>query len=996
MYFLTDKPQRVVFRFIYAILTVLFLASFNIETPAKYSISAPLTEEVWVDSVFNSMSNEERLGQLFMIRAHSDLGEDHIREVERQINTYKVGGLCFFQGTPEKQVELINKYQQQSQLPMLISMDAEWGLGMRMKKSTISFPRQLTLGAITDNRAIYKMGEEIARQLKLVGTSINFAPVADVNNNPKNPVINSRSFGEDRYNVATKCYMYTKGMQDNQVMACAKHFPGHGDTDIDSHKDLPVIPHSRERLDSIELYPFRALAQHGIGSFMVAHLNVPELVEAENRPTTLSKKTITQVLKNEMGFEGLVFTDALEMEGVVKYFEPGEVEAEALMAGIDVLLLPINIDASFRVIKQYIADGKLSWDDIFKSTKKVLKAKYRLGLTNFSPLPTEKLKTRINTPEAQSIKRMLHQKSMTLVRNNEQVVPISSTDTTQLITIAIGASGKSTFQKRIDKFDNQAKHFQLSTEVGATKANEIIQNTSPEDLIVISLHDMSYFARWNYGVTQSTRDFIEQLDKKRKIILVLFGTPYSLTYFDNIGNILVAYEENNDTENLAAQALFGDFAIQGRLPVTASPISTFNTGISTKKSFRLGYAEPEDVGLNSDTLEQIEGLVKAAIDRRATPGCVVLVAKDGKIVYEKAFGYHTYSKRHKVHTDDIYDLASITKIAAATPAIMKLVAEEKIDLDAPIIKYLPELKGSNKEDLHLRDIMAHIAGLKSWIPFFKQTTVGRRRRVRPSSEFYKTGPTEAFSIPVTGRLFMKDEFVDEMWQQIIDSPLPNLGQYYYSDLGFYLIARIVERVTSQPLDQYIDKHLYQPLDLEHTAFKAWEKFDLRMVVPSEEDRYFRRQKVHGYVHDMGAAMLGGVSGHAGLFSNATDLAAIFQTYLQRGQYGGKRIFPSEVVNEFITRHPKSTRRGIGFDMLETNPRRKSNIAPEASLNTFGHLGFTGTSAWADPDHNLIYVFLSNRTYPSMYNYKLGKMDTRLKIQRVIYKALKDKKKEDWL
>ncbi len=977
-------------------LPVLVFLLLGAKMKPKVDISPPPTstpEEHWVDSVFNNMTDQERLGQLFMIRAHSDLGEDHIKEVERQIEKYRVGGLCFFQGTPEKQVELINNYQLQSPIPLMIGMDAEWGLGMRMPGTTISYPRQLTLGAISDNRLIYKMGAEIARQLKLVGTHVNFAPVVDVNNNPKNPVINTRSFGENRYNVATKSYMYMKGMQDNGILACAKHFPGHGDTDVDSHKDLPLIPHSRQRLDSIELYPFKALIQHGVGSIMVAHLDVPALVKEENRPTTLSNSTVTQVLQREMGFEGLIFTDALEMEGVVKYYEPGEVEAEALLAGNDVLLLPVDIDASFRTINEYIDEGRLTWEDIYEKTRKILKVKYRLGLTSFKPLSTENLEEKLNAPAARATKRMLVEKSITLVRNNDQLVPFLGEDSLNIASIAIGVNTRNVFQKRIDDYFI-SEHYQVSKNITPALEKQLIEQTKDNNLVIVSLHNLSSFASRNYGLNQSVIDFVHRLDETKQVLLVIFGTPYSLVHFDGIGNVLVAYEENPDSEDLAAQALFGAFAIQGRLPVTASLISRFNTGVTTKKSYRFGYADPWEVGLNPDSLIRIDELANEAIKKRATPGCVVLVAKSGKIVYQKAFGHHTYQKKIALEKEHIFDLASITKIAASTVALMKLVSEGRVDLDAPISKYLPELKNTNKEELRLREVLAHIAGLKSWIPFYKQTVIGRRRRKRPSPKFFKTGPTDQFSIPVTERLFMQNEFVDTIWQQIIDSELPNVGRYRYSDLGFYIIARLVENVTQQPLDVYTNNQIYQPLHLERTTFKPWEKFSPEIIVPTEIDRYFRAQKVHGYVHDMGAAMLGGVSGHAGLFSNAKEIAVILQMILQGGQYGGVHFFSPEVIQEFTSRHPRSTRRGLGFDMLETNPSLSPNMAPEASLNTFGHLGFTGTCAWADPDHDLVYVFLSNRTYPSMYNYRISKLDTRLKIHSTIYSALVDSEPDD--
>ena len=978
------------------VLGLLCTSFLYVNQSKKVDDSTPNYNSNWVDSLYNTLSNDERLGQLFMIRAHSDLGQEHINEVIRQIQTFHVGGLCFFQGTPEKQAELVNQYQAlSSKIPLLVGIDAEWGLGMRMKSSTISFPRQLALGAIQDNRSIYEMGREIARQLKLTGINVNFAPVADINNNPDNPVINTRSFGEDRYNVTVKSYMYMKGMQDNQVLACAKHFPGHGDTDVDSHLDLPVIPHKRERLDSIELYPFRALVQHGVGSIMVAHLDVPELVEHANLPTTLSKNTIHQVLKEELGFEGIVLTDALEMKGVTKHFEPGRVEVEALKAGNDMLLLPVNIDASIREIKRSLETGELKWTQIETAVKKVLSTKYELGLTSFETLKLDSLRSKLNNPEAHSLKRKLIRESMTLVRNENQIVPFLGYDSIDIASIAIGTSNKNSFQRRIDSY-TKATHFQTGKTISSAQHNQFVKDLSKHDVVIVSLHDMSSYSSQGFGISQSAIQLIDALNEKTKVILVVFGSPYSLRYFDQINNILVAYEENKDALDLAAQALFGAFAIKGRLPVTASEKSVFNQGVITKKSYRLGFGLPEESGLNSSKLAQIDEIAQEAVDSRATPGCVVLVAKDGKVVYQKAFGHHTYSKRRRVTETDIYDLASITKIAASTISLMKMVENNKISLDAPIVNYLPYLKGSNKEGLTLRDILAHVSGLKSWIPFYKETVVGSRRRKRPSKKFYQTFPGENHMVPVTEKLFMINGYTDTIWNQIRDSDLPNLGQYYYSDLGFYFVARIIENLTGRGIDSYTQEHFYHPLGLKNTSFRPWEKFDKNRLVPSEIDRYFRAQEIRGYVHDMGAAMLGGVSGHAGLFSNAEELAIIMQMLLQNGQYGGIQFLLPETIHEFTQRHPQSTRRGIGFDMKESNPLRETNMSPKASLHAFGHQGFTGTVTWVDPEHQLIYVFLSNRTYPSMNNYKLGKMDTRSRIQDVIYEALNEQKSNDYL
>ena len=971
------------------------LGFMNVAATGPNKITNQEQEQHWVDSVFNAMSEDERLGQLFVARAHSNLGPDHVNAVKRIIKTYHVGGLCFFQGTPARQIQLINEYQAlNNHVPMMISMDAEWGLGMRMPKTTISFPRQLALGAIQDNRLIYEMGAEVARQLKLVGAHVNFAPVADINNNAANPVINDRSFGENRYNVTVKSYMYMKGMQDNGVMASGKHFPGHGDTDVDSHYDLPVINHDRGRLDSIEFYPFRALVQHGIGSIMVAHLNMPAIAE-EGRPTSLSNNTISKILREDMGYEGLVFTDALEMQAVTKKFKPGEVEVEALLAGNDILLLPIDIGASVRAIRAALDSGRLTWESLNVRVKKVLTAKYRLGLTDFAPLKTEQILGQLNAEPAEALKRKLIANSLTLVRGEDGIIPFFDMKADQLATVAVGASGKNTFQKRIDSY-LPIDHHQTGKTLGPAQRQALIEKLKSKKSVIVSVHNMSKYASKDFGLTQGLKAFVNELNEHTRVILTLFGSPYSLKYFDDIANVLVAYEDSEEVQDITAQGLFGAFVISGRLPVTASAASRANMGVSTRKAYRLGYGLPAETGLNADTLREIDKLVQKAINSRATPGAVVLVAKDGKIVYHKAFGHHTYARRRKVQESDLFDLASITKIAASTVALMKLNHEGKVELDDPLQLYLPELDGTNKADIILRDLLAHEAGLRSWIPFYKNTVVGSRRRRRPSSKFYQSTPSEEFSIPVADRLFLNTGYRDSIWQQIHDSELPNLGQYRYSDLGFYYVAKLVESITGQTLDQYVSDHLYQPLDLSRTTFNPWKKYAKEEIIPTEVDRYFRKQPVHGYVHDMGAAMLGGVSGHAGLFSTANELAVIMQMILQGGQYGGHSFFSNEVIQEFTTRYAGSTRRGLGFDMYELSTSKDPNMAVAASTRTFGHLGFTGTSAWVDPKEKIVYIFLSNRTYPSMHNYRLNKLNTRYEIQSVIYRALEQKSVEDVL
>ncbi|HHS95519.1 MAG TPA: beta-N-acetylhexosaminidase, partial [Phaeodactylibacter sp.] len=908
----------------------------------------------WVNQTFESLSPDERLGQLFMIRAHSDKGPEHIAKVKKLISDYHVGGLCFFQGTPEKQARLTNTYQALSKkVPLMIAMDAEWGLGMRLKKNTISFPKQLTLGAIQDNRLIYDMGREVARQCRRLGVHINFAPVADVNNNPENPVINTRSFGEDRYNVTVKSYMYMKGMQDGGLMACAKHFPGHGDTDTDSHYDLPVIAHPMSRLDSIELFPFKVLAEHGIQSMMVAHLQVPAIDHRKNLPTTLSDKAVNGLLKNKLHFKGLIFTDGLGMKGVTKHHKKGEVEAKALLAGNDVLLLPQDVPAAFAAIKRYLKEGKLSQKQVDDSVKKILRAKYQLGLTQPQRIELEGLNEELNTAKAISLKKTLIENALTLVRDDEYLVPFQNVKNKNVVSLALGANKKTAFQKMLSKF-GVVKAFQTPKDISKSKINSFVkQYGNADNIIVISLHDMSSYANKKFGISKSQKELIAALQKKTKVVLVVFGSPYALKYFDDTRTLLVAYEEDGLNQEAAAQALFGVFAIQGHLPVEASPKSEYNAGLNRPAIFRLGYDTPERVGLDGDVLEKgIDSLVQIAIEIEATPGAVVLVAKDGKIVFNKAYGYHTYRKKKRMTTSDIFDVASITKIAATTLAVMKLHEEGQISIYEPISKYLPELKGTNKASMTIKDIMTHRAGLIPWIPFYEQTLSNKGRKHKPSPKYYRKKQTGDFSVPVTEKLFLKKDFVNDIKKQIRESELRSRRDYKYSDLGFYMLADMVQCITGIRINDYVTKYFYAPLGLKHTGYLPTKKFSPSFIVPTEEDKYFRYQRIHGTVHDMGAAMLGGVSGHAGLFSTAEDLAVIMQMLLNDGYYAGRRFLQASTVKAFTMRPEHCTRRAIGFDMKELDKHKSQNMCSEASDNTFGHLGFTGIGLWADPDNDL--------------------------------------------
>lgn len=943
-------------------------------------------KEVWVNDKYDQMSTDEKIGQLYMIRAFSKNDPGHIKFVKTQIKKYSVGGICFFQGDPMRQADLVNEYQGLSKTPMMISMDAEWGIGMRFPKKAISFPKQMTLGAINDHQLIYRMGKEVGRQCRLAGMQLNYAPVVDVNNNPDNPVINYRSFGEDRYNVAAKSYAYMKGLQDANVLSCAKHFPGHGDTNVDSHHDLPVIPHSRRRLDSLELFTFDMMIKQGVDAIMVAHLQVPALDATPNLPTTVSKKVVTDLLQEEMNFKGLIFTDGMEMKGVTKHFPVGEADLQAFLAGNDIILLPDDIDVSFKLFKKAVADGRITEERLARSVKKILSSKYDLDLHRTKGLAQKTaLKESLFSTEAKVVKSKIYEKAITLAANTQYTLPIFQFSGIKFGSVSLGTDKKTTFQSRLSEYIDLSE-FQIRRNGTSDQYSRALESLQYHDIVFISVHEMSRNASKKYGLTQDQINFIHQLAGRTRVVLTLFGSPYTLEYFEQIPCTVVAYEGDPMAQEAAAQALMGAIDITGKLPITASEKFPIGTGQQLPALGRLGYSIPEAVGLNSDTLRRIDELAKELISKKAAPGCQILVAKDNKIVYHKSFGFHTYDKKRPVDIDDIYDVASVTKIMASTISTMKLQDMGQFDINDPIAKYIPEEDTTNKAGIIYEDMMAHVSGLASWIPFFKSTIDEENpREINPS--YYATQKSSEFALSVTPKMYMRTDYQDSIWRRIFSSNLKDNRQYKYSDLAFYIMNKTIENISGEQVDQFAETNFYGPMGLKRTMFNPIRTIDKKYITPSEHDQYWRNEIVHGTVHDMGAAMLDGVSGHAGLFSNSKELSILLQMLLNGGYYGGQQYLNPSTIKYYTQRHWRSSRRGIGFDMKELNPDKSMNMSEKASRSTFGHLGFTGTAVFADPESNLVFVFLSNRTFPTMNNNKLGKENYRPKIQSVVYNAL---------
>ncbi len=927
----------------------------------------------WADSVFTTLSLDEKIAQLMVVRAFSNKDETYVSNLLDTIAKYQFGGVCFFQGGIARQAIMTNQMQQLSKIPMMVTIDAEYGLAMRLDSVEL-YPRQMALGATQNIEDIYKMGSVIAKQCQRMGIHVNFVSCVDVNCNSKNPVINSRSFGANPQIVAKYGIAYMKGMQDQGVMAVAKHFPGHGDTDSDSHFSLPVIKHNRKRLDSIELYPFRQAIEAGIDGMMVGHLNVPALDSTEGSISSTSAKIIKELLIHTMGFNGLVFTDGLEMKGITNHYLPGDLEVNALAAGNDLLLLPAEPYVVIEKIKEAIKQGILTEEDINQKCIKMLKFKEKYVLSNIKPIEIKNLYEDINSKEAADIYAQLTQSSLTLLKNEGNIIPFQYITQKKLTHIRLDNRRNTTLESTISNYIPINTTRISQKKLGKNDFN--ISNVCDSgEIVLVSLHTVNQYPKNDYGLTREVLSFLDTLSKRATVIFVLMGNPYVLDYIpfnDRFSTILIAYHPVAVAEKAVGEALCGLRPIRGKLPVFLNDYA-YNTGIYTKETC-----------FSTVSFPQIDSLAEMGIKMKAYPGCRILIAHKDTIVYNKSFGYHTYENDALVENNDVYDLASITKVAATTLAIMKLYEEDKINLQDKLSKHLSYLKGSNKENISIAEVMTHTAGLKSWIPFYKQTLTDSTNQWNPLV-FIPTY-SKKYSIEVCKNMYMNNMYVDTIFRQIVLSPLKQDKQYEYSDLGFYLLSDLVYKVSGQTLDAYLNNHFYTPMGLQSILFNPNQKILSHYIPPTEKDTLFRKQLIQAYVHDQGAAMLGGVSGHAGLFASADDLYAVLKMLLNEGMYQGKKYLNSSTIKHFTSYYSRSSRRGLGFDKPPHN-KGKGMCSNYASPLSYGHSGFTGTYCWVDPKYDVIYIFLSNRIYPDADNQKITKLNIRTKIQDLIYESL---------
>ena len=858
-------------------------------------------------------------------------------------------------------------------------MDAEWGLSMRLD-STFALPWNMTLGAIKDNKLIESAGTAIGRHSKRIGVHINFAPVVDINTNPNNPIIGNRSFGEEKENVAEKSVAFMKGMHKAGILSSAKHFPGHGDTDSDSHKTRPTINFSEERIKEVELYPYYDLIREGLSSVMVAHLNVPHLEARENLPSSLSENIISDLLKDEMGFNGLIFTDALNMKGASDYQAPGEIDLAAFLAGNDILLMSKDVPKAIETLTNAYVEGTISEPRLAHSVKKILLAKYKVGLNEYRPVSPGYIYEELNTVRDSTLFETLVENSLTLLKNNKAVVPVKNLEKKKIAYVNFGDADGSEFLAQMRKYTKVDW-------VSATSISALLQKLEEYNTVVIGFHkpDVNPWAGYKFSAREI--EWIHEIARRNTTILGLFTRPYALTPLptQDLEGILIGYQNNKIAQQKLAQVIFGGIEARGLLPVSLGNEFPVGTGFQTKGLNRMSYGKPESVGLNSYKLQKIDSIIEDAIEKEMTPGAQILVARKGKVVYQKNFGYHTYEKNIRVSDTSIYDLASLTKILASLPLIMQQEEEGIVNFNTRLDELLPIFKGSNKGHITLQDMLMHYARLKAWLPFYVPTIDKVTRK--PSPIYYSKNPSADFNTTVADEMYIRNDMQDTILDIIKESKLEPRQQYKYSDLPFYILKYYLESYHKTTLHSITQELLYQPLGANYTGYLPLTKFPREQIVPTEHDKLWRGQVVHGYVHDQGAAMQGGIGGHAGLFSTANDVAKLMHVFLYQGEYGGEKFFRKETVEKFNTCYycEENVRRGVGFDkpQLETSGPTCNCV----SMSSFGHSGFTGTFAWADPEEEIVYVFLSNRTFPDSNNRKLIREDVRSKIQEVIYEAI---------
>lgn len=935
-------------------------------------VSAQDKKKQWVDSVFQSLSVEEKVGQLFVIPVSSYLTKNEIDNLLDDIEDHHPGGLLITAGGPTGTVGLINMLQQQSRLPLLVMAEAERGAG-GLLDSVIQMPPPLVIGAIRNDSTVLEIGKEIARQLKILGIHLNLAPNADHDLLPGRPDF---YLGDDKTEVATKATQLFKAFQSEGILTSAVH-----STPIPTNSTAPALASIdlfNLGIDTLSFLPYYRLINAEVDGLLTSNLHFSVLDKRKQVPASVSRLFINDLLKTRLQFSGLSIANIPQLQEVAGKSK-SETDRLAFEIGNDMLIDPHNLGGAIKKIVSTLKKNKNLQTQLDESVRKILAAKYNAGLSQRQFINRDNVIERINSAAAIALGYKVATKSITIANNQNEIIPITNLEGLRITSVAIGSGNVSEFVEYLGKYASVTDHRIIDDEQFGSQNDDI----ESQDLIIVSLFDLKEINR------SQVVNWINETNTTKKVIVVSFGNPFDLRELETPEGSVVCYSDLSPFPSVAAQIIFGGRKAEGSLPLTINSWLTRGVGNENSTINRFSYGTPAQAGMSEATLGKIEDIVTQAIDSGATPGCNILIARNGQVVYHKNFGWKTYDKIDPTTEETIYDLASITKVAATLQTVMFMYDRNLIDINKKVSVYLPELKNSNKKDFTIKDILTHQAGLWPYLPFWQQTM--KDSTLLP--DYYSHEESERFPYPVSKDLFSTNTMKDSLWQWIINARIKEKKpktpfEYTYSDMGFYIMQHLAEKLLNQPMEDFLQQNFYEPLGACTTGFLPLQRFPESQIAPTEVDMQFRKSKLVGYVHDQGAAMHGGIAGHAGLFSNTNDLAKLGQMWLQQGSYGGQQFYKPETVSLFTQKQYETSRRGLGWDK-PTVSDWNGPTSLFASPKTFGHTGFTGTAIWVDPEFNLVFVFLSNRVYPDMFNTKLLTGNIRPRIQDVIYQSIFD-------
>ena len=926
----------------------------------------------WAESTLDKLTLREKIAQMMVYRMNMhylNYNSDEWKEIENLISSDGIGILHIWFGETGSALTMLNKIQRESKIPILVEADIESGLGRRYP-GAVTLPPMMAIAATGNSKFAYEAGRISAEESRGVGIHFNLAPVVDVNNNPKNPIINTRSFGEHPDSVIKYSREFIKGLHEHGMLTTAKHFPGHGDTETDSHSSLAQIPSDSARLWQIELPPFKNAIESGVDAIMVAHVNSPEYQIHSEDPATLSKFWIQDVLRSKMKFDGVIITDAMDMGGIVKKYSDSYALIETIKAGSDIIIQNNQMKKSIDLVEKAVKNGIISEQRINASTLKVLKMKERLGLHKNKIISMDDTHMSVGKKSNFDLASEIGNRSITLVKNNDNILPLEpkSNDTFYIVDLYDAANNhnESIVTKSLRENGYKVRSFQIDKSDSLIVANHILDQIPSDGLVLLNAYANPVEWKENIFLPSVEADFINRLIKKcSTVIITSFGSPYLIQDFPEAPVYICAYKGSSVMQKAFLNALMGESDINGILPVTIPGIAKRGSGINLKSikwekkeqswipGKEIKRIRPNEISVNVDETKQM--LLEAVADS-AFPGGVILAAKNGDIFLHKAFGYHTYSKKKPVMRGNIYDLASITKVVATTSALMKLVDEKKLSLDDKVITYLPEFIGKQKmffdqkSKVTIRHLITHTSGL----PPFK-------------------------------KYFLMDGNIQTKIDSIMNTEpeIPLNQKMIYSDIGLIVLGKIIESVSQSSLDEYVDSVVFKPLGMKTTFYNPpIEK--IKRIIPTEYSSLYG-ETIIGYVHDENAKSIGGIAGHAGLFSTASDLSIFSQMMLNGGIYGWKRIFKSQSVTNFTKRANtiEGSSRALGWD----TPSGQSSGGVYLSGSSFGHTGFTGTSLWIDPENQIFVILLTNAVHPNR-NYKNPNyFDWRQKIHSSVYEEL---------